>query len=77
MCFITNEGLFYFDAPVINYLAVGSGRPFGTGDEKQKKKLLPGAGFKERNHIQISVRNPNCIKGYFLPRDLDKSWVNP
>lgn len=41
------------------------------------KKPYPGAGFKEKNHIQISVRNPNCIKGYFLPRDLDMKWVNP
>jgi len=29
----------------------------------------PGAGFKEKNHIQICVRNRNCIKGYFLPRE--------
>lgn len=32
----------------------------------------PNAGFKEKNHIQICVRNPNCIKGYFLPRNLVK-----
>lgn len=30
--------------------------------------LYPDAGFKEKNHIQICVRNINCIKGYFLPR---------
>jgi len=33
------------------------------------KELYPGAGFKEKNHIQICVRNRNCIKGYFLPRE--------
>ncbi len=27
----------------------------------------PTAGFRERNHIQICVRDPRCIKGYFLP----------
>ncbi len=32
----------------------------------------PNAGFREKNHIQICIRNPNCIKGYFLPRDLVK-----
>lgn len=35
-------------------------------------ELYPNAGFKEKNHIQICVRNPNCIKGYFRvlePRD--------
>jgi hypothetical protein len=29
----------------------------------------PNAGFREKNHIQISVRNPNCIKGFFIPRE--------
>lgn len=35
------------------------------------EELYPGAGFKEKNHIQISVRNPNCIKGFFWPRKED------
>ncbi len=30
-------------------------------------ELYEGSGFKEKNHIQICVRNPNCIKGYFDP----------
>ncbi len=33
--------------------------------------LYHNAGFKEKNHIQIAIRNPNCIKGYFIPRKLD------
>ncbi|MFN6378100.1 MAG: hypothetical protein ACK4WD_02415 [Flavobacteriales bacterium] len=41
---------------------------FWEGDE-----LYPNAGFKEKNHIQICVRNPNCIKGFFLPRTRNKS----
>ncbi|TYO98344.1 hypothetical protein EDC39_107145 [Geothermobacter ehrlichii] len=32
-------------------------------------ELYPNAGFKEKNHIQICVRNLNCIKGYFRPLD--------
>lgn len=36
--------------------------------------LYPGAGFKEKNHIQIAIRNPNCIKGYFIPRQLNKKF---
>jgi len=32
------------------------------------EKLYPNAGFRMQNHIQISVLNPNCIKGIFLPR---------
>lgn len=41
------------------------------------KELYPGAGFTERNHIQICVRNPNCIKGFFLPREMDIHYPNP
>ena len=40
---------------------------FFEGDE-----LYENAGFKGKNHIQIALRNPNCIKGYFAPRELDK-----
>ncbi len=35
---------------------------FPEGDD-----LYPGAGFKEKNHIQIAVRTMDCIKGFFLP----------
>jgi len=38
------------------------------------KDLYPNAGFKEKNHIQIAIRNPNCIKGYFIPRQLNKDY---
>lgn len=30
--------------------------------------LYANAGFHDKNHIQICIRNPNCIKGYFIPR---------
>lgn len=40
-------------------------------------ELFPGSGIREKNHIQICVRNPNCIKGYFLPRTKDDSFSNP
>ncbi len=32
------------------------------------EELYPTAGFREKNHIQICIRNPQCILGYFLPR---------
>lgn len=38
--------------------------------------LYPNAGFSEKNHIQLCVRNPNCIKGFFLPREIDKKYPN-
>jgi hypothetical protein len=36
--------------------------------------IYPNAGFKEKNHIQICIRNKNCIKGYFLPRQLNSDY---
>lgn len=38
---------------------------FFEGDD-----LYENAGFKEKNHIQIAIRNQNCIKGFFIPREL-------
>lgn len=29
--------------------------------------IYPGAGFKEKSHVQICVTNTDCIKGYFRP----------
>ena len=52
-----------------NYDWLGHGVYFWEGDE-----LYPNAGFREKDHIQICVRNPNCIKGYFLPRELENAF---
>jgi hypothetical protein len=41
------------------------------------KNLYPNAGFKEKNHIQIAIRNTNCIKGFFVPRTLDSRFPKP
>ena len=41
------------------------------------KELYPNAGFREKNHIQICVRNPNCVKGYFLPRLSNDEYIVP
>ena len=45
-------------------------KPFDSvrGVFTEGTELYPGAGFHDKNHIQICIRNPNCIKGYFLPR---------
>lgn len=36
-----------------------------------------GAGLFAKSHIQICVRNPNCIQGFFMPRkELDfAAWL--
>lgn len=41
------------------------------------KELYPNAGFKESNHIQICVRNLNCIKGYFRVKNPTKDYRIP
>lgn len=41
------------------------------------EELYPGAGFREKNHIQIAIINPNCIKGFFLPREIDNEYIIP
>lgn len=40
-------------------------------------ELYPDAGFREKNHIQICVRNNNCIKGFFIPKNMDDNYPNP
>jgi hypothetical protein len=42
---------------------------FWEGDD-----IYPNAGFKEKNHIQICIRNKNCIKGYFVPRQINSDY---
>jgi hypothetical protein len=32
------------------------------------KPLYENTFFRSKTHIQIAVRDPSCIKGYFLPR---------
>ncbi|SFD23133.1 hypothetical protein SAMN05518672_1011162 [Chitinophaga sp. CF118] len=44
-------------------------KPFDSvrGVFVEGEALYPGAGFNAKNHIQICIRNPNCIKGFFNP----------
>ena len=39
--------------------------------------LYANAGFHSKNHIQICIRNPNCIKGYFIPLRSKNSYPVP
>lgn len=41
------------------------------------KELYKTSGFNTKTHIHLCIRNPNCIKGYFHPRDLDSNYPNP
>ncbi len=39
--------------------------------------VYQGAAILEETHVQLCVRNPNCIKGYFLPREQDVDFIVP
>lgn len=43
---------------------------FSEGSE-----TYPGSSFTSRLHIQVCIRNPDCIKGFFLPKPI--SDFNP
>lgn len=45
---------------------------FSEGDP-----IYPDSKICEKTHIQICVRNPNCIKGYFEPRQMDVRYQLP
>ncbi len=58
----------HLDCFVIEHLLKNSDYDSVRGLFPEGKPLYPGAGFREKDHIQICIRNVNCIKGYFLPR---------
>ena len=69
----TQGAMRFLDKAVIESLHKGrvdtSRAPYDTvrAAFKEGDKIYPDAGFEEKNHIQIAVRNPACIKGYFRP----------
>lgn len=38
------------------------------------KPLYPGSQLYEKTHVQLCIRNKNCIKGYFAPQEVDE-WM--
>jgi hypothetical protein len=40
-------------------------------------EVYPGSGFAERTHIQICVRDPECIKGVFRVLGVGSSGIKP
>ncbi len=61
----------FLDCAVLEHLHATRRRsgaePFDTvrGVFVEGHPIYPGAGFHEKSHIQICVRNARCIKGYF------------
>ena len=61
----------YLDCATIKYLhlimAERGEEPFDTvrGLFPEGGALYPGSGFKKKSHVQVAVRTPGNIKGYF------------
>jgi hypothetical protein len=68
----------YLDCEVVNHLHAlmeqqqgdGATPPYDSarGLFTEGEALFPGSGFMSRTHVQIAIRNMDCIKGLFLPR---------
>ncbi|MGE7774631.1 hypothetical protein ACQKLP_07910 [Chitinophaga sp. NPDC101104] len=69
----------YLDCSVFEYLHVVTEREKGLpydsvrGIFVEGKPVFDGAGIYDKTHVQICIRNPNCILGFFLPREA-ASW---
>jgi hypothetical protein len=48
-----------------------TGRAFDSviGTFFEGKEIYPGAGMRDKTHTQICIRNPDCILGYFRPKN--------
>lgn len=61
------------DCAVIRY-AIESAKEVGVHYDSVRsafwegEELYPNAGFRQFNHIQIAVINPECIRGVFIPK---------
>lgn len=71
------------DCAVINsihkYNSVNDMQPYDSvrGMFEEGNEMYPGAGFKEKTHTQVCIINPNCIKGFFTPREKDINFPLP
>lgn len=73
----------YLDCTVIEMLHLEriatNKKPFDSVRSSfiEGKPVSPNAGFYTKSHTQLCIRNPNCIKGYFLPRTANDRWSVP
>ena len=70
-----NKGLLHHrDCAVINYGLPWLTKLFGIefqtvrGMFQEGEPVFEGSDIREKSHIQIAVRDPSCILGYFKPR---------
>ena len=79
----TNLLLRYLDCAVIESLhkerEINNQKSYDSvrGAFLEGDPIYVSSGFREQTHIQLCVRNPNCIKGFFAPKTVDSKWVIP
>lgn len=58
------------DCAVINYLCLGMSSQIDTarGVFIEGNPIYEGAKIYEKTHIQVCIKNLDCIKGFFLPK---------
>lgn len=47
------------------------------GTFSEGEEVYPGSAFQEKTHTQVCIVNPNCIKGYFVPREANENYTIP
>jgi|JI6StandDraft_1071083.scaffolds.fasta_scaffold237863_1 hypothetical protein len=62
----------YLDCAVINFTmsreeSIGAGYDTVRGVFVEGPEAYPGARVFSKTHVQIAVRNPSCVLGYFKP----------
>lgn len=73
----------YLDCAVIEHLHAERNnnnlKPFDSvrGVFFEGAPIYETSGFREQSHIQLCIRNPNCIKGFFAPKSVDGEWDVP
>ena len=73
----------YLDCAVIeqihDYKRTDKQREFDSarGIFIEGNEIYEGSGFREQTHVQLCIRNPNCIKGYFNPLKENAKYILP
>ncbi|UXX80958.1 hypothetical protein N7E81_07585 [Reichenbachiella carrageenanivorans] len=68
----------FLDRAVIEYIhGINEENNFNKFDTvrgafEEGDPVYDGTTITQKNHIQICVRNPKCIRGYFLPQPIEK-----
>lgn len=58
----------------VNHKLGGQAYDSVRGVFAEGEAIYPGSDILKKTHIQICVRNPNCIRGYFSPKEFNGNF---